>query len=215
MSNNNVQNNAIGIFDSGHKYSAIFNEYVGPLTINLDDNGTLKDKIDEESTLSVKDLTLTGRMDMDDFYFIATNLRGLQKLDLEGVTIVPKEYPKSPKYPSGWSRANYIEGNGLWPIDYSTGTNFSLNILSHLVLPANLKGIGFCALGGMAIKEIKIPSSVTEVAGSAFSGSTQLEKMLCYNPIPPVKPIEYEGHIFNTCGMLYPWGKLYLLVELN
>lgn len=105
-----------------------------------------------------KELTVTGRMDASDFFFILDNFHNLQSLDLSGVEVVAYAGNPLPYTGSNASPANTLPAYSL------TG----MGQLTDLKFPSGLKAIGKGALSGSGITSVIIPQGVAEIGAYAF-----------------------------------------------
>ena len=83
-------------------------------------------------------------------------------------------------YPNGYGEENSLYN--LKRIELTTGdvlvSDALLNVnVEEIILPDTLMEIGFNALSGTKIKNIKIPETVTEIESRAFSNNIYLEKI--------------------------------------
>ena len=121
--------------------------------------GSLAEKITD---LEISNLTITGTMDARDFKFIADSLDRLTEIDLSQVTILP--YSSTEK--SSFELAQTFESNSI-PFN-----SFFGKPLASVVLPTQLKSIGFAAFAGCdQLHSIDLPATVDSIASFAFNGS--------------------------------------------
>lgn len=113
---------------------------------------------------SITDLTVTGTMDFNDFYFIADNLKQLRSLDLTDVRVVGS---------SSVSRRYWQDGfkDDELPVGALGGMN-----LTTVKLPSSLQSIGQAALAGcIALEEVTLPATLDSIGEYAFAGCTSLQ----------------------------------------
>ncbi len=125
--------------------------------------GTLKDKV---SDVSITDLTVTGTMDAQDFYFIAENLNQLRTVDLTGVQVV----------------ACHTTESHYWNQDFAadvipTGAFAGMGVTS-VKLPKGLTAIGTAVFSGCtSLEEITWPMTLVSVGDYAFAGCSSLQSI--------------------------------------
>lgn len=117
------------------------------------DAGTLSTLLSEAEQGTVKDLTLFGTIDIDDFTFIRERLK-LTRLDLGGTSIVAK----------GSSAANTVPQRALAYI----------RSLESLVLPSGVTTFEEGAFRGTGLRSIVIPASVSKCGYNVFNACSSL-----------------------------------------
>ncbi|MDE6578039.1 MAG: C10 family peptidase [Muribaculaceae bacterium] len=144
-------------------------------TVNLTTAGTLKEKLPIEEAPTIKKLTITGKMNAEDFWYIRNNCTSLHSLDIKTVDIEPVKAAdgKLNTQPVD-NPANVIPEGAL----------VSLGLLEELILPDNIVGIGGNSLMGMDLKKISIPAGVEFIGMNAFYGNSNLEFVEILNPNP-------------------------------
>ena len=129
----------------------------------LDVNNTAGNLQQAVTDLNITTLKVTGTMDANDFYFIADNLRGLNMVDLSGVTVVACHTPQS-----HYAKSDFDAD------ELPTGTFASLPLTS-IKLPATLKRIGTAALADCEqLTSIDLPAALETIGDYAFAHCTAL-----------------------------------------
>ncbi|MDE5877461.1 MAG: C10 family peptidase, partial [Muribaculaceae bacterium] len=118
--------------------------------------GKLQTMLDENETSSIKDLTLFGTMNAEDFAFIRERMR-INRLDISQVNIVA----------SGANPANALPKNAFR--DY--------RCLQTIILPSNLNTFKNACLGNTGLTSIEIPASVATWEYNVFAGCNQLREV--------------------------------------
>ncbi|MDL2282739.1 leucine-rich repeat domain-containing protein, partial [Parabacteroides sp. OttesenSCG-928-G06] len=149
-----------------------------PLTIHVEEAGTLSAFIPESRKHEITNLTISGKLNGSDIKLIR-DIAGrsfnnhstggkLEFLDLSKATIV-----KGGSY-------YYSNPNNVYTSDNVIGAYFFSNLskLSTLILPENITEIGELAFAlCSSLKEITIPKSVTKIGYFAFSACSKLTKL--------------------------------------
>lgn len=125
--------------------------------------GNLQNMLDDNETSSVKDLTLFGTMNVDDFSFIREKMQ-LNRLDLSQVSIVA----------SGANPSNAI------PTKAFTG----YRSLQTIILPNNLTTFKNGCLAQTGLTSIEIPASVSTFEYNVFVGCNQLRTVTYHRANP-------------------------------
>lgn len=176
--------------------------------IHLDTPGTLKDKIDSEKLFTLGELTISGKMNATDFWFIRDNCPNLTALNIKDVTI-----------------EEYTGGDGGWvPEEMTHLANTipymaipSISNLETLILPENLEAIDAFSLQGLKLTSISIPAGVKRIGQDAFFGNSNLEAVEALNP----EGIEIERTPFDDTkcpanGVLFvPEGASAIYADAN
>jgi len=145
------------------------------LTINVDEPGTLAEKILAETAnyADVKHLILSGTLNDDDINIIQNRLTSLRTIDLSGLNM--KAIPDY-MFSGNNSLCKVVLPEGLESIGYAAFQNCSK--LEGIVLPATLKTIGSNAFYNCdKLQSIVIPEGVTTVGSYAFYGCGSLYTM--------------------------------------
>lgn len=166
-------------------------------TVHLEEAGTLEEKMQGKDVISIVNLTVSGKMNARDFWFIRDNFPCLESLDLGKVTVEAvtaaddsfKQFDRDDNNP-----ANAIPEFGL-P---------SLRHLSKLILPESLTGILLNSLCDLKLSSINIPKGVTEIGLNALSGNSDLIAVGIQNP----DPIYIHDCVFT--GTRYQEGTLFV-----
>ncbi len=119
--------------------------------------GNLKNLLDENETSTIKDLTLFGTMNADDFAFIRERMK-LERLDISQVSIVAL----------GSNPANAIPTKAL----------MGYRSLQTIVLPGNLNTFKNGCLAQTGLRSIDIPASVGTWEYNVFVGCNQLREVI-------------------------------------
>ncbi|MDE6716861.1 MAG: C10 family peptidase [Muribaculaceae bacterium] len=139
--------------------------------------GTLKDLISSSDANGVRDLVISGNMNMDDFMYIRDNMPCVRVLDMKDVTIeactaTDELYVKQPSE----YFADQMPPFGL--------VNLHSEYIEHIVLPENLKSIGSDSMVHFKVEGITIPAGVTSIGLNAFYANHYLKAVELLNPEP-------------------------------
>ena len=125
--------------------------------------GNLKNLLDENETSSVKDLTLYGTMNAEDFTFIRERMK-IERLDISKVTIVAQ----------GSNPANAIPAKAF----------MSYRSLKQVLLPENLTTLKNACFGQTGLTSVEIPASVSTWEYNVFANSTALREVTVRRAAP-------------------------------
>ena len=148
----------------GNEYSYYNNETI--LTLHVEIPGTLSDLIFDADMrpANIRKLTLTGTLNDDDFTCMRETMTSLVDVDLSEIT-------------------------------NTSGVNFNnkTNLL-RIILPANLKSIGYNAFNDCdALTSITIPNSVTSIGGNAFSFCSSLTSITIPDSVTSIGSYAFSG----------------------
>lgn len=122
--------------------------------------GSLADNV---SDLSVAELTVTGTMNAEDFYFISDNLHQLTTLDIQNVIIEPCR------------TAQFHYWKNIFPANEVPIGAFGGMDLTNVVLPASALVIQEAAFAGCSsLETIQLPAALDSIGSYAFAGCTSL-----------------------------------------
>ena len=152
-----------------------------PVIVTLTEAGSLSNVLSDKNPIDITDLTVSGPMNSEDFEFIRTNMRFINKVDISGVILENNELPENA---------------------------FSINnsYLEEVVLPNNLKIIGGGAFSSSYnLKRIYLPNTIEEIRYEAFIGCYLLDN-INFNELKNLKIIGVNA--FNGCkfsgDMIFP-----------
>ena len=152
-----------------------------PVIVTLTEEGSLSNVFSDKNPLDITDLTISGPMNSEDFEFIRTNMKFINKVDISGAELENNELPESAFY-----------------IGYSAERN---SYLEKVVLPNDLKIIGAGAFRlSHNLKEINLPNSIEEIRYEAFNQCYSLEN-ISFKELKNLRRIgdrAFEGCEFNT-----------------
>lgn len=163
--------------------------------IHLDTAGTLKDKLADGEGINIGSLTISGKMNALDFWYIRDNCPSVQLLDLKDVEI-----------------EEITAGDGAWVPDYLTHQANTIPYralpglvnLEKIILPESLTAIDGFSLMSTKIESISIPAGVKSIGRDAFWGNESLMVVEVLNPEPPV--LDYTPFDQTPCpanGILF------------
>ena len=164
-------------------------------TIELSEPGTLKDIIPIEEGHTIKNLTISGKMDATDFWYIRDNFPSIEYLDLrkvniEAVTATDNKYFES-------------DGNNLANVIPEWALQALIN-LQTLILPENITGIAGDSLGALDLTGITIPAGVSSIGINVFFSNRNLEYVCLLNPEPvQINDCVFTGTLCPENGTLY------------
>lgn len=120
-------------------------------------SGTLASRITEAESGTIKDLTLFGTIDVNDFTFIREKMK-LNRLDISGVTIT---------------------GNGSNPANAIPMKAFhSYGCLNTLILPTSVNAFKFGCFQYTGLTSIEIPANVSTIEYNVFNGCSRLSTVI-------------------------------------
>lgn len=125
--------------------------------------GTLKTIVSEADAGTIKDLTLFGTIDANDFAFMKNSMK-LTRLDLSGVRIAA----------NGTNQANAVPREAfrnLWT-------------LKEVILPSSVNRLNNGCFRSCGITSIVIPAAVKTYEYNVFNGSSYLKDIWVQNPTP-------------------------------
>ena len=124
------------------------------------DAGSLANNVSDQS---VVELTVTGTMNAEDFYFISGNLHNLTTLDLQEVTIEPCR------------TAQFHYWRNIFPANEIPVGAFGGMDLTNVVLPASALVIQEAAFAGCSsLETIQLPSALDSIGNYAFACCSSL-----------------------------------------
>lgn len=126
-------------------------------------SGTLASRLSETETATIKDLTLFGTIDVNDFTFIREKMK-LTRLDISGVSVTA----------NGSNPANAIPFRAFY---YCTS-------LKTIILPTSINTFKNGCFQGTGITEIEIPASVSTYEYNVFNNANRLATIIVRRPQP-------------------------------
>ena len=145
--------------------------------------GSLADQVGEGA--GVRELKVTGTLDVRDFEFISSRMVRLAHLDMGDAAVAA--YTGSPTF----------LGRTACDADVLPECALMCAALESVVLPRSLVEIADGALGGSGIRSIVIPGGVKRIGDSAFGNCVWLEEVI----VPP--GVEMLGrNLFKGCTAL-------------
>ena len=163
--------------------------------VHLDTAGTLSEKIDSASAFTLGNLTITGKMNAKDFWFLRDNCANLTTLDLAEVTI--EEFTGGD---GEWVWDDMLHPANAIPYRALVG----LANLSDLTLPRNLESIEGFSMQGMNLTSLSVPAGVKKIGRDVFYCNFNLEAIELLSP--EVVEIGYPAFDFTKCpenGVLF------------
>ena len=170
-------------------HDGVAREYVVinvPQASTVSDESSLKIAIEEtgKDYTKIKNLKVTGEINVCDFYFMRDEMTMLTSVNLEDV-VITEGHISGFGSGAGWSTADYIP-----PFAFNGKT-----MLRRVILPKSLKGIKDSAFSGSGITgAIYIPDCVTYLGDYSFGGCSELTSI----NLP--RSLEYLGNgVFQRC----------------
>lgn len=168
-----------------------------PLTLNLTKAGTLHTLISAEEAGIITNLTLTGKINAMDVWYVSDNFPILEYLDLSQTEIESCEVEEFPEYiallnASKQQKANTMPEFGI--VDMAA--------LQDVQLPESMEYIGGWALSHNArFSRLELPAKLQGIYPFGDDKSMlwmgdRLEKVISKNPVPPV--VDEEISIFRS-----------------
>ena len=175
--------------EASHQFSSM--QYV---IVHCDKYGTLKDCITRAGFdyQTIQNLKITGELTEIDFTLLRDEMPELRHLNLNDAKI------KHICYYDGWwdygSHDHDLYCDDVLP-DYAFNNN---QYIRSIILPANLKRIGICALSGIQLmySTLEIPEGVSYISDWACSNTE-------YNGVEIILPSTLDSiaeHAFGGCG---------------
>lgn len=164
--------------------------------------GTISSLISKEEARTLTQLTLSGKINAQDIWYITRNFQSLTSLDLKKASIVESENESVPNYfdhqPFSYQPENYLPDECFW----------GMRRLSEVYLPESLEKIGYMAMQMCGITSLVLPEKLTFIDVSFMretpsTGSRPLS-VYCKNPEPPFMPdgVMADTEAFDK-GILY------------
>lgn len=165
--------------------------------------GQLYKIIGIKNALNVKELTVSGKINMSDFYFIL-HMDNLEKLNLKDATYLDKTQNETKI--NQLRRGLVKHKKHLTEIWFPNSMKYvpdglfqDCRELKRIVLPTCIRSIGNHAFYNSGIKELVIPTSVDSIGPHAFDNCPDLEKVRVEDS---KKLLMWEGAQFNNCPSL-------------
>lgn len=181
--NMNFSNKYVDNFDIAIEYVKRSN----PVTLNMDEAGKLHTLITKEDAGTITDLTLTGKINAMDIWYISDNFPILEYLDLSKTAVESCQVEEFPPYigamgPSTMQKANMIPEFGL----------VDMWALKEVKLPESLEYIGGWALSYCnRLKRLELPDKIKEIYNFGNDMNMlwiddRLQKVISQSAVPPV-----------------------------
>lgn len=145
--------------------------------ISVETAGTLASKIADADRATLKELTITGKLDARDFKFIRDLLPALERLNIEGIDLE--------RYTGQDGTYVFGEGEKIEDINYAENElpKFALNgkaTLTEIVFPTSIFCVHQSSLSGTGIKKADFTATALGKidGGGTFSGCLELESII-------------------------------------
>ena len=201
-----VHKESLGILQtlfSPYDIQAFVREHEDGGTIHLDQAGTLENHFLNKETRSIVSLSLTGKMNAIDFWFIRDNFPLLKSLNIKEVEIegVEAEDTKMTQF-HGHS---YNEPNAMPEFALS-----ALESLETIILPESLTKICDNSMTATNLYGITIPKGVTYIGLNALYNNNNLQAVCLLNPEPvAINDCVFANTLCPSNGFLFvPDGSL-------
>ena len=157
---------------------------ISVLKFHIEQAGTLKDFIDYERRYEIKELTLSGYLNGDDFLLIR-NMAFLEKIDLSNANIVQ----------GGSAYGTNIDGEQLYTKNNIISENLfnGLTSIEKIIIPENITAIEKQALSQTQISSITIPNSVISIGDYAFWHCLTLTSITIPNNVTSIGRGAFSG----------------------
>lgn len=179
------------------------NEAKGIYHIKTWKGGRLIKAIGINKVMQVKELKVTGKIDVTDLYFIQ-HMDNLEVLNLKDAIYLRKKQDEAGK--NRLRREIVKDKKPLKEIWFPSslksvpsGLLSNCTELERVVLPHTVKTINRHAFTNCGIKELSIPSSVESIAPNAISNCANLKRVIVEDSENLLK---WEGEQFSNCPML-------------
>lgn len=160
------------------------------LSINNEEAGKFRTKISGDEARYVKNLSITGSMNVYDMWYINDYFQSLENLDLKNVNFDECAI-------TGWSGDFYEYNINVRPIqmanEFPDWSLMELPRLKSVILPDNLKSIGRDAMFDNRLEDIVIPASVESIGLNFMNSYGFLKTITSLNTTPPVME-DLVGH---------------------
>lgn len=165
--------------------------------------GKLCKVIGIKNALQVKELTVSGKINLTDFYFIL-HMDNLEILNLKDATYIGK---KQNATKLNQLRRSLVKNKRhlreIWFPDsmrfVPDGLFQDCTTLKYVVLPTHIRTIGDHAFYNCGIEKVVIPASVASVGANAFDNCQNLEKVQVKDS---KRLLMWKGTQFNNCPSL-------------
>lgn len=174
-----------------------------PRELELTTPGTLETLISKEDARTLTHLSLSGKINAKDIWYITRNFQSLISLDLKKASIVESENESVPNYfghPSpSHQPENYLPDTSFW----------GMNRLSQVILPESLEHIGYMVMYKCSIPSLEVPEKVKTIGGDFMSETPSIDlsrpaSIYSKNPEPPFMPYNIMADTENfEKGILY------------
>lgn len=149
--------------------------------VTLTQAGTLSSLIGTDAA-TVKELRVTGPIDVRDLEFIASSMPALVSLDLSGADIRNLE-----GHPAAMTGQTSFRSHVLPPMSLC-----GLGV-ETLKLPVSLREIGQGALSATGVKRLEVPSGVTSIGAGAFAACGNLEEITVPSTVTSLGAGAFKG----------------------
>lgn len=171
--------------------------------------GTLGSKFTFEETYSLKNITISGKLNAYDFKFLSSNFSLLETIDLGGCTIYSYSGSDGPTWASTvFYPENELPQNSFSSTHTSSGikTVYGRKTLKSVVLPAGITSIGADAFNECtALATVKLPATLQLIRDYAFRNCTALTSVQCLAAVPPVCGVDaLAGINAGACSVIIP-----------
>ncbi|NLT02616.1 MAG: leucine-rich repeat protein, partial [Bacteroidales bacterium] len=186
-----VLNNAISVGEviTAGKMLVVFK--VDPrLSLEVKTPGTLSKRLTPDQKLGVTNLTLTGIIDQNDFYFMRDSLEALSVLDISqvtvghqmGATFYPSYEVPSQAFSKDWSTGKKTLTEIFLPLNTryirdATFVNCTNLQHAHLENCTELVMIDYSAFNNTSLRKVSLPATLTSLGSSVFNNCLSLESV--------------------------------------
>ena len=146
-------------------------------TVVLEEAGTLKEKLSPSDCQALRKLTVSGKMNALDFWYIRNNASSIEHLDLSKVTVEAVEADDDKFEQFDRTSENLANHIPEWALA-------ELRNLEVLILPESITGLGSYSLCSLSISSIKIPAGVDYIGLNTLFNNPNLQGVELLNPEP-------------------------------
>lgn len=196
------KNEIIGFFRTHENEYKISSSYIIPIKekeVIIDNAGSLSEKISKEDVARIESLTIKGKLNAYDFWYINDYFQSLCSLDISDVIIEECSGENNSQYGdyiNPTQEKNILPASSFWEI----------RRLKTILLPSSIVGIGSNVLKICGLESITIPESVRIIGDNFMFGNYNLKTVTSLNNVPPVFNSEIGPFNSTQCfdnGTLY------------
>ncbi len=179
-------------------FTARYRRLSSDVSVSLDTPGSLIELIDMEDAQAIRSMSLNGKIDASDIWYIGEAFQSLEELDLTNAEIVASDNKTTPDF---GDNIPSVQSENKLP-EYSF---YGMMRLKAIMLPESLETIGTASFMDCNLSALRIPGNVNMVYAWMANGNKKLDRVYCSAQVPPVVysiPL-FVGTSCFTDGTLY------------